>query len=610
MPRLVVAVLVTLVGGEVATKFSLRNLSGGPIGVWWREPQQRGRNTRRLIPQTTVSIRNSSSLEVNSYRGHEFIIRRLSYKEPIKELVYAPEQGETLMVMGSTNDIVIVDDELELSRRDGAWALRRVLTSTMASPLATVTDVSERLGAAMDEWREAWLAEEELRLAMEDDVVKLGGAKPKGPIAPPDGWPDRDAAALTKAVAMAVQQCVPNGLPADPAWYASSPASDARVSELLEEWEEACPEHLGPEHRARAFAVAATADGHEWCGRWARVGECNANPNYMRVKCARNCALWEAHDRATLGVDDLLSKVAARDKAMDCLVEELEEESRRLRGAVSAEQNAKSNFAEDLRNRTCKLSNRGVQGPHLGQSHSDFIDRDGRSVKVTPLFAASPAFPASNISLLTGFATPQECRHVMDAAQPRLRPATVNSEDNATAYSMSRRAHAATLDPDFGDPTNLVTKLSRRAFDLANHVTGYNLDPRGQEPFSVIYYNGSKTKEGVIPDEYRPHCDGSCDGSPHLHGGRVATLLLYCAVADEGGATTFTNARTLAAPRPNDAVFFSYFDKDTAQMDTGITQHSGCPVLSGDKWVMTLWMRRGISDADPWSKYDPTGARH
>ncbi len=43
-------------------------------------------------------------------------------------------------------------------------------------------------------------------------------------------------------------------------------------------------------------------------------------------------------------------------------------------------------------------------------------------------------------------------------------------------------------------------------------------------------------------------------------------------------------------------------------MDTGYTEHSGCPVLEGEKWITTVWMRDGVSESEPSTKYDPTGA--
>jgi len=76
------------------------------------------------------------------------------------------------------------------------------------------------------------------------------------------------------------------------------------------------------------------------------------------------------------------------------------------------------------------------------------------------------------------------------------------------------------------DPDDPVARVVQRVFAFANdhmpsHV-GNSLTVDGQEDFNVIQYNPGQ--------EYRPHCDGSCDGSPHLHGGRVATMLMYCKV--------------------------------------------------------------------------------
>ena len=69
-------------------------------------------------------------------------------------------------------------------------------------------------------------------------------------------------------------------------------------------------------------------------------------------------------------------------------------------------------------------------------------------------------------------------------------------------------------------------------------------------------------------------------------------------------------ARVAVAPRAGDAVFFSYLDAASGRMDVGHTLHSGCPVVEGDKWVLTLWFRKGVSAAEPWERFDPTGARH
>jgi len=45
------------------------------------------------------------------------------------------------------------------------------------------------------------------------------------------------------------------------------------------------------------------------------------------------------------------------------------------------------------------------------------------------------------------------------------------------------------------------------------------------------------------------------------------------------------------------------------RMDDGYTEHSGCPVLEGEKWITTVWMRDGVDDAHPWTSYDPNGVK-
>lgn len=564
----------------IATKFSLRNLSGGSIGVWWL-------NGKNLVPQQSVAIRNSSSIEINSFRGHQFVVRRRDWKEKLNEEAYeGEEEEESILTIGSTNDLVIVDSDLGLERRDARWGLRRGLRLSVASPVATADDVVRGASKVLETWRLAWLAEADLRRGMKEDYAEAGGDVQglEAPVVPPEGWPETDPGLPEVYAREAVLRCG-GKLPGEPSFYGDESSSSRE-----------------------AFEEAYRDDGHDLCGRWALVGECNKNPSYMLSVCSRSCELW---NRLQRGEEDARAVARAgrqRDEFLECVAEALDRQAMSYRGALSAEHNAKSTFSEALRNATCAAASPRApsRGPHRGTQTFPFVDEDNQSFAVSSLFAPSEALPAASISMVEGFATDDECRAAMDSARGKLRPATVNSEANPTSISSSRRAHAATLEPD-PEGDGHASKLWRRAIRLANNLTGYGLDIHGQEPFSVIYYNGSK--DG-LPDEYRPHCDGSCDGSPYLHGGRVATLLLYCATPTRGGATTFTSARTVATPNPNDAVFFSYYDSNTGNMDAGLTEHSGCPVLEGEKWVMTLWMRLGVSSQDKWDAYDPTGARH
>jgi hypothetical protein len=83
--------------------------------------------------------------------------------------------------------------------------------------------------------------------------------------------------------------------------------------------------------------------------------------------------------------------------------------------------------------------------------------------------------------------------------------------------------------------------------------------------------------------------------------------LMYCAAAD-GGGTAFPNAGVHVVPKRGQAVYFSFRSSDSeGLMEDWHTEHSGCPVREGSKWVVTQWLRDGVSKENPHSRFDPSG---
>ena len=93
--------------------------------------------------------------------------------------------------------------------------------------------------------------------------------------------------------------------------------------------------------------------------------------------------------------------------------------------------------------------------------------------------------------------------------------------------------------------------------------------------------------------EYKPHYDyfdPSEPGTPSIlqrGGQRVATLVMYLQEPEQGGATTFPDVGLEVAPKRGTGVFFSYERPDPGTR----TLHGGAPVLAGQKWVATKWLR-------------------
>jgi hypothetical protein len=84
----------------------------------------------------------------------------------------------------------------------------------------------------------------------------------------------------------------------------------------------------------------------------------------------------------------------------------------------------------------------------------------------------------------------------------------------------------------------------------------------------------------------------------------MATVVMYCKIPEVGGHTNFRNSYVHVKPRKGDAIFFSYMNPETMIMDNGFTEHSGCPVIEGEKKIVTQWIRYGVDDQNPWYSFN------
>ena len=81
-------------------------------------------------------------------------------------------------------------------------------------------------------------------------------------------------------------------------------------------------------------------------------------------------------------------------------------------------------------------------------------------------------------------------------------------------------------------------------------------------------------------------------------GQRMSTLIVYLNDVPRGGETTFPAIGLSVTPRKGNAVYFEY--ANSRQQLDGRSLHAGAPVIEGEKWAMTKWMRtRAFRTANP-----------
>lgn len=90
--------------------------------------------------------------------------------------------------------------------------------------------------------------------------------------------------------------------------------------------------------------------------------------------------------------------------------------------------------------------------------------------------------------------------------------------------------------------------------------------------------------------QYKAHYDFFTSTNKVINNNRISTLVMYLNDVEEGGETFFPQLNFSVSPKKGMAVYFEYFYND--QRLNELTLHGGAPVIKGEKWVATQWMRR------------------
>jgi prolyl 4-hydroxylase len=199
------------------------------------------------------------------------------------------------------------------------------------------------------------------------------------------------------------------------------------------------------------------------------------------------------------------------------------------------------------------------------------IDIDGHPVRVL-LQMKLP-----RVVLFGGLLSDAECDALVAEAQPRL----ARSETVVNTTGGSEVNAARTSDGMFFQrgESPLIQRIEQRIGALLRWPVPWG------EGLQVLHY-----RPGA---EYRPHHDyfdpkhGGTEAVLRRGGQRVGTLVMYLNTPAKGGATTFPDVALEVAAIKGNAVFFSY----DRPHPTTRTLHGGAPVVDGEKWVATKWLR-------------------
>jgi prolyl 4-hydroxylase len=196
---------------------------------------------------------------------------------------------------------------------------------------------------------------------------------------------------------------------------------------------------------------------------------------------------------------------------------------------------------------------------------------DGHEVGVV-MSMANP-----RVVVFSGLFSDDECDQMIALARTRLaRSETVQTDTGSSEVNAARTSQGMFFDR--GEHP-LCTLLESRIGALL----GWPVE--NGEGLQILRYGPGA--------EYKPHFDyfdPDQPGTPAIlkrGGQRVASLVCYLNTPTLGGSTIFPDVQLDVAPRKGNAVFFSYDRPHPATR----TLHGGAPVIEGEKWVATKWLR-------------------
>ncbi|XP_073220751.1 probable prolyl 4-hydroxylase 9 [Cicer arietinum] len=190
------------------------------------------------------------------------------------------------------------------------------------------------------------------------------------------------------------------------------------------------------------------------------------------------------------------------------------------------------------------------------------------------------------------FASAKQCESIIEMAKGGLSPSMVFLRKGETLESIKGvRSSSGTFMSASEDETGILDAIEEK-------ISKATKIPRNHgEDFNILRYK--------VGQKYNSHYD-AFNSALHVQQGsqRIASFLLYLTDVPEGGETVFPSENGLnmdgssrytdciglrVKPRKGDGLlFYSVFPNGTIDPTSF---HGSCPVIKGEKWVATKWLR-------------------
>ena len=211
---------------------------------------------------------------------------------------------------------------------------------------------------------------------------------------------------------------------------------------------------------------------------------------------------------------------------------------------------------------------------------------------------------APRVYEISNFLSEAEVDHIMNIAKSvDLKPSSTG-QDESTGSEKETKTRTSFNTWVGRETDQIIDAIYRRSADLLR-IDEALLRRRGVSEFPDVMSKSSIAEQLQlvhydVGQEYTAHHDfGYAPAGDQVQGARYATLLFYLNEPERGGETEFprwyngeTSRGLQATPKKGKAVLF-YSQLPDGNMDD-LSHHAARPVISGEKFLINLWVRDPI----------------
>jgi prolyl 4-hydroxylase len=179
------------------------------------------------------------------------------------------------------------------------------------------------------------------------------------------------------------------------------------------------------------------------------------------------------------------------------------------------------------------------------------------------------------LRVLENLLSAEECAGLIAQARPRLQRALTVDAEGRQQVDQRRTSEGMFFAPH---ESPLVADIEQRLAKLLRVPASHG------EGLQVLHY--------LPGQEYEPHFDWFDPDQPGYAaitaagGQRITSVVMYLNTPARGGGTAFPELGLTVTARRGSAVYFAYEGGDQSSL------HAGLPVLQGEKWIATKWLRQ------------------